>query len=140
MSLLQQRGQAHGLAAGRAWPTRHRVRRRARRGHRTGQGQHLVQRRAEGDEIELDELAACRFEVLVAQVQPPRQRRRPVVAQALGVADRDQEQVQRGRTRFAAVDKVLLDERVVNPTELLGDLAQPLGPQKLFDWLHRGPR
>ena len=73
-------------------------------------------------------------------MQPPRECGRPVVAQALGVADRDQEQVQRGGTQIAAVDEMLLDERVVNPTELLGDLAKPLGPQNLLDCLHRGPR
>ena len=73
-------------------------------------------------------------------MQPSRECGRPVVAQALGVADRDKEQVQRGGTRLAAVDEVLLDERVVNPTELLGDLSKPLGPQNLLDCLHRGPR
>ena len=100
----------------------------------------MVQRRAVGDELQIDELLACRVEVPFAQMQSPRQRRRPVVAQALGVADRDQEQVQRGGTRVAAVDEMLLDERVVNPTELLRDLSKPLGPQNLLDCLHRVPR
>jgi hypothetical protein len=74
-------------------------------------------------------LLARRGELLIAQVQPPRQRGRAVVAQALGVGHRNQEQVQRSRARFAAVDEVLLYERLVNPAELLGDLAQPLGPK-----------
>ena len=96
---------------------------------RPRQGQHLVQRRAIGDELQIDELLARRGELLITQVQPPRQRRRAVVAQALGVGHRDQEQVQRSRARLAAVDEVLLYERLVNPAELLGDLAQPLGPK-----------
>jgi hypothetical protein len=29
---------------------------------------------------------------------------------------------------------------VINPAELLGHLAQPLGPQQLLDCLHRGSR
>jgi len=82
-----------------------------------------------GDEIQLDELLACRGELLVTQAQPPRQRGRAVVAQALGIGHRDQEQVQRSRAGLTAVDEVLLHERLVNPAELLGDLAKPLGPK-----------
>lgn len=106
-----------------------RTRCRARPRHGPRQGQHLVQRRAIGDELQIDELLARRGELLITQVQPPRQRRGAVVAQALGVRHRDQEQVQRGRSRFAAVDEVLLHQCLVNPAELLGDLAQPLGPK-----------
>jgi len=47
----------------------------------------------------------------------------------LGVRHRDQEQIQRGGARLAAIDEVLLYERLVNPAELLRDLAQPLGPE-----------
>ena len=68
-----------------------------------------------------------------------------VVAQALRIGHRDQEQVQRGGTRLAAVDQVALHQGVINPAELLGYLAQPLGPQhsldySLLDCLHRGSR
>lgn len=88
--------------------------------HCSRQGQHLVQRCPIGDEIQIDELLARRGELLITQAQPPGQRGRAVVAQALGVGHRDQEQVQRGRSRLAAVDEVLLHERLVNPAELLG--------------------
>ena len=104
------------------------------------QGQHLIQRRAVGDEFQIDELLACTGETLITQAQPPRQRRRAVEAQALGVGHRDQEQIQRGGARIAAVDEVLLYERLINPAELLGDLAKSLGPKYLLDRLHRGSR
>jgi hypothetical protein len=64
-----------------------------------------------------------------AQVQSLHEGGAAVVAQALGVGHRDQEQVQRSRSRLAAVDEVLLHERLVNPAELLRDLPQPLGPK-----------
>jgi hypothetical protein len=35
---------------------------------------------------------------------------------------------------------VALHERLINPAELLGHPAQPLGPQQLLDCLHRGSR
>jgi hypothetical protein len=78
--------------------------------------------------------------LIITQAQPPGQRGRPVVAQALGVRHRDQEQVQRGRARLAAIDEVLLYESLINPAELLGDLANSLGPENLLDCLHRTSR
>ena len=116
------------MAAGGGWRTRRRGIRSARC-HGPRQGQHLVQRRAIGDEIQIDELLARPSELLIAQAQPPCQRRGAVVAQTLSVRHRDQEQVQRGRARLAAVDEVLLNKRLVNPAELLGDQALPLGPK-----------
>ena len=44
--------------------------------------------------------------------------------------------VQRGGARVAAVDQVALHQRLINPAELLGDLAPPLGPQQWLDCLH----
>ena len=88
----------------------------------------------------MDELLARRAEFLGAQVQPLRERGPTVVAQALRVGHRDQEQVQRCCTRVATIDQVALHESLVNPAELLWHLAQPLGPQQLLDCLHRGSR
>ena len=79
-----------------------------------------------GDEIELDELLARRAELLGAQVQPLHERGAAVVAQALRIGHRDQEQIQRRGARVAAIDQVALHEGLVNPAELLGHLAQPL--------------
>ena len=59
-------------------------------------------------------LLTRRGELLITQVQPPGQRRRAVATQALGVRYCDQQQIQRGRARLAAVDEVLLYERVAS--------------------------
>ena len=74
-----------------------------------------------------EQFAAARQQLidleLIAYRSPLYQRRHAVVAQALGVRHRDQEQIQRGGARLTAVDEVLLYERLVNPAELLGDLG-----------------
>ncbi len=107
---------------------------------RSRQCQHLVQRRYERDEFELDELLACRAEFLGAQVQSLHQRGAAVVAQALRVGHRDQEQIQRCGACLATIDQVALHQGLINPAELLGHLAQPLRPQQSLDCLHRTPR
>lgn len=85
-------------------------------------------------------MLARRAELLGAQVQPLREQAAAVVAQALRVGHRDQKQVQRRCARVAMIDQVTLHEALVNPAELLGHLAQSLGPQQLLDCLHRGSR
>lgn len=137
--LSEQLGKAH-RTAGVAGCRCRRSRCRTRRGSGPGNGKHLVQRSLIGEEIELDELLARREEFLGAQVQPLRERGAAVVAQALRVGHCDQEQVQRRCARVAAIDQVALHESLVNPAELLGHLAQPLGPQQLLDCLHLGSR
>lgn len=99
---------------------------------------YLVERRLIGDEFDLHELLAGRDKLFDAQVQPRRDRGLAVVAQALGIGHGDQEQIERRGVRVAAIDEVPLHEPLVNPAELLGHLAQPLGPQYLLDGLHHG--
>ena len=70
---------------------------------------------------------ARRAELLGAQVQPLRERGVAVVAQALRIGDGDEEQIQRRGARLAAIDEVPPHEGVINPAELRGHLAQPLG-------------
>ena len=132
LQLLEQLGQAH-RATGvnccrcrRAWGC-------ARHDGGAGKCQHLVQRGPIGDEIEIDELPSRRVEFVDAQVQPLRERGAAVVAQALRIGHREQEQVQRRGACIAAIDQMTLHEGLVNPAELLGHLAQPIGPQKLLD-------
>ena len=81
-----------------------------------------------------------RPEFLLALVQPLRERARAVVAQAPHIGHGEQEQVQRRGARIAPVDEAPPHQRLVNPAELLGHAAQPLGPQHLLDWLHGHPR
>jgi hypothetical protein len=135
LQLAKQLGKAHrsaAVACCRRWQWR------TQRDRGPANGQHLVQRSLVGDEIEVDELLACRAELLGTQVQPLRQRGGAVVAQALRIAHRDQEQIQRGCARVAMIDQVALHQRLINPAELLGHLAQPLGAQHSLDWLHCG--
>ena len=79
-----------------------------------------------GEELEIDELLARRAELLGAQVQSLHERGAAVVAQALRIGHRDQEQIQRRCARVAAIDQVALHQGLINPAELLGHLAQPL--------------
>lgn len=110
-----------------------------RRSRGPGDGQHLVERRLIGDEIEFDELLSRRAELCAAQVQSLHQRATAVVAQALRIGYRDQEQIQRSRARLASIDQVALNQGVVNPAELLRHLAQPLRLQYSLDCLHHAP-
>jgi len=105
----------------------------------SGNCKHLVERCLIGDEFDLDELRSRRDKLLATQVQPRRERRLAVVAQAVRVGHGDEEQIKRRGARLAAIDEVPLHERMINPTELLGHLAQPLGPQYLLDYSHHGP-
>ena len=82
---------------------------------------------------------ARRAELLGAQVQSLHERGAGVVAQALRVGHRDQEQVQRRGARVAAIDQVALHQGVINPAELLRHLAQLLRSQQTLDCLHRAP-
>ena len=101
---------------------------------------HLVERCLIGDEFDLDELRSRRDKLLATQVQPPRERGLAVVAQALRVGDGDEKQIKRRGARLAAIDEVPLHECLINPTELLGHLAQPLGPQYFLDCPHHDSR
>src|SRR5207249_10934199 len=55
-----------------------------------------------------------------------------VVAQPLGVGDRDQEQIQSPSTVVGAGKVIVADQPMVNPTEAGGNLAQPLRPQRML--------
>lgn len=101
-----------------------------------GQCEHLVQRCLVGNEIERHELGAGRTQLISAQVQSSGDGGCAVVAQALGVGHRDQEQIQGCGTRVAAINEMPLHQGLVNPAELLGDLAQLLRAQYMFYGLH----
>ena len=89
---------------------------------------YLIQRRLIGDKLDRDELLARRNKFLSTQVQSCAERGLAVVAQALCIAYGDEEQIQRRGLRAAPIDEVPLHKGLVNPTELLGNLAEPLGP------------
>src|SRR5436190_8527650 len=61
-----------------------------------------------------------------------------VVAQPLGVSDGDQEQIQRPSTMVGAGKIIVADQPMVHPTEVGGNLAQPLRPQNVFGNHDRG--
>lgn len=89
---------------------------------------YLIQRRLIGDKLDRDELLARRNKFLGTQVQPGGERGLAVVAQALRIGYGDEEQIQRRSLRAAPIDEMPLHKGLVNPTELLGNLAEPLGP------------
>lgn len=89
---------------------------------------YLIQRRLIGDKLDSDELLARRNKFLGTQVQPCCERGLTVVAQALRIGYGDEEQIQRRGLRAAPIDEMPLHKGLVNPTELLGNLAEPLGP------------
>lgn len=90
--------------------------------------EYLVKRRPIGDKLDSDELLARRNKFFAAQVQPCSERGLAVVAQALRIGYGDEEQIQRRSLRVAAIDEVPLHKGLVNPTELLGHVAEPLRP------------
>ena len=55
-----------------------------------------------------------------------------VVAQAVDIADGDQEQIQGPRARFGAAQVMVADQAVVHPTEAGRDLAQPIRPRRML--------
>lgn len=101
-----------------------------------GKCEYLVQRWLVGNEIERDELVTCRTQLISAQVQSSGDGGGAVVAQALGVGHRDQEQIQGCAARVTAINEMPLHQGLVNPTELLGDLAHLLRAQYMFYGLH----
>ena len=92
-----------------------------------------------GDQLESDELLPRRAELLAAQVQSLHERAAAVIAQALRIGHRDQEQIQRRCLRGTTIDQVALHESLINPAELRGHLAQPLRSQHSLDGLHHAP-
>jgi hypothetical protein len=79
-----------------------------------------------GNELKLNEPLACHSQFLSAEVQARRQCGSAIVAQALRISYGNEKQVQRSHTVVAALDEVALHQRLVNPAEVLGNLAQAL--------------
>src|SRR5207249_11390799 len=90
------------------------------------QSQHLVERFLVGDEIGLHQLLAGGRQLKRIHFQMLADGAVGVVAQPLGVGDRDQEQIQSPSTVVGAGKVIVADQPMVNPTEAGGNLAQPL--------------
>lgn len=98
----------------------------------------MVQRSLPGNEIQGHELGAGSGQISLTEVQSARQCGCSVVAQAFTVGYRNEKQVQRCAVAGAAVNQVVLYQRLVNPAELFGGAAHSLWAQRFFDGLHGG--
>ena len=86
-----------------------------------------------GDQPQIDQLLPVPDKGALIHGQAPAQGLIGIKAQAAGIGDRDQKQIQRGRAVGAPVDVVLADQPLVEPAELSGDFTDTLGANGTFD-------
>ena len=98
----------------------------------------MVQWGLPGNEIECHKLGAGSGQLSLTEVQPARQCGAAVIAKTFAVGHRNQKQVQRCTVTAAAVNQMVLYQRLVNPAKLFGGVAHALRAQHLFDDLHGG--
>jgi hypothetical protein len=96
------------------------------------QREHLVKRSLVSDEIGLSQPRASVFEFFRLKVEAAANGGIGVVAQAFGVADGNQKEIQGQRTAVAPAQVVMADQPMVNPTEAGGHLAQPVRTEEAF--------
>ena len=89
-----------------------------------------------GDQLRGDQFLSGAGECVGIAAQVSRDGSIAVVAQALGVGDDDQEEVERPGVVGAAGQEVIAYQALVDPTELRGYLASLLRPEESFDDAH----
>jgi hypothetical protein len=94
--------------------------------------QHLIEGLLETDEPCPDKLPPCRIQGDCIHGKPFADRGVGVIAQALAVGDSDQKKIERCRLVTADVDMAVTDQAVVDPAELLRNVAQSFGTEKVF--------
>src|SRR6266542_5324748 len=103
-----------------------------------GQSQQLVERFFVAQQLSLDELLASRPQLHRIQLHPTHGRGVGVVAQSLSVGDGRQEQVEGPRRVFTAVEVAMADQVLIDPAELAGQVAEPIGSEEFFDHAIKG--
>jgi hypothetical protein len=86
-----------------------------------------------GDKPGQLQLLSCRGQLQRIQFELPPKGRLGVVAQALGVTDGDQEQVESPGPMVAGSQIVVTNQPVVHPAKTAGDLTQPIRSEETFD-------
>ena len=69
-----------------------------------------------------------------AHTKPVHDRIVSVIAQPPGITDGYQKQIQRRCSMGTLFDMAVMDQAVIQPTELFGDLSDPLGENGLFGY------
>src|SRR6266853_3077514 len=90
---------------------------------RSIQRQHLIERLLVGDQFRLNQLQASRRQLCCLQAQAPTDGSVGVIAQALNVSHRDQEQVKSQPSVVTTADEAVADQAMVDPTKTGWNLA-----------------
>ena len=107
-------------------------RRRGRRAKRFRQGQDLVEGFAIGNEVGPGQLLTGRRQLKRVYFQVPANGGIGVVAQALDIADGDQEQIQSSGAVVAAAQVSAADQPVVHPAKARRDLPLAIRSEQMF--------
>lgn len=88
--------------------------------------QNLVYRLFPGNQADMNQIVSGLFQRHEIHGKPAHDRIVSIIAQAAGVTDRHQKQVQGRRYMAASLDMTLMHQAVIQPTEVSGYLSDPL--------------
>ena len=95
-------------------------------------GQDLIKRSFIGNQVDTNQFLSSLLEAMVVHRKASCEGRIRIVAEALGVSYSDQEQIKSRSLMTHVFDIAVTDQTVIHPSELFGDLADPVWAYGIF--------